>query len=66
MAGAVHSAAATMMHKGDIKWFVGPGGPVPLTPGYVNYVNPVRSPRDYFAFPPYCERSSPDRLERGP
>ena len=40
-------------HKGDIKYFVGPGGPVPLTPGYVPYVNPVRSPRDFLAFPPY-------------
>ncbi|MFO0950348.1 MAG: hypothetical protein U0835_04210 [Isosphaeraceae bacterium] len=35
-----------------IKWFVGPGGPVPLTPGYVPYINVTRSPRDYFAFPP--------------
>ncbi len=39
--------------KGNIKYFVGPGGPVPLTPGYVPYVNPVRSPRDFLAFPPY-------------
>jgi hypothetical protein len=36
-----------------VKYFVGPGGPVPITPGYVPYVNPVRSPRDYFAFPPF-------------
>ena len=40
-------------HKGNIKWFVGPGGPVPLTPGYVPYVVPTRSPRDFLAFPPY-------------
>ena len=40
-------------HKGDIKYFVGPGGPVPLTPGYVPYVVPTRSPRDFLAFPPY-------------
>ena len=40
-----------------VKWFVGPGGPVPLTPGYVPYVNPVRSPRDYFAFPPYLDQA---------
>jgi hypothetical protein len=40
-------------HRGKIKYFVGPGGPVPLTPGYVPYVNPVRSPRDFLAFPPY-------------
>ena len=35
-----------------IKWFKGAGGPVPLTPGYVPYVNVTRSPRDFFAFPP--------------
>jgi hypothetical protein len=40
-------------HRGDIKYFVGPGGPVPLTPGYVPYVVPTRSPRDFLAFPPY-------------
>jgi hypothetical protein len=40
-------------HAGDIKYFVGPGGPVPLTPGYVPYVVPTRSPRDFLAFPPY-------------
>jgi hypothetical protein len=40
-------------HKGNIKYFVGPGGPVPLTPGYVPYVVPTRSPRDFLAFPPY-------------
>jgi hypothetical protein len=39
-------------HAGKVEYFVGPGGPVPLTPGYVPYVNPVRSPRDFFAFPP--------------
>jgi hypothetical protein len=36
-----------------IKYFVGPGGPVPITPGYVPYVNPVRAPRDFLSFPPY-------------
>lgn len=40
-------------HAGEIKYFVGPGGPVPLTPGYVPYVVPTRSPRDFLAFPPY-------------
>lgn len=40
-------------HAGKVEYFVGPGGPVPITPGYVPYVNPVRSPRDYFAFPPF-------------
>ena len=45
-------------HRGEIKYFVGPGGPVPLTPGYVPYVVPTRSPRDFLAFPPY----TPDGL----
>ena len=40
-------------HAGDIKYFVGPGGPVPLTPGYVPYIITTRSPRDFLAFPPY-------------
>ena len=40
-------------HKGNIKYFVGPGGPVPLTPGYVPYIVTTRSPRDFLAFPPY-------------
>jgi hypothetical protein len=42
-------------HAGEIQYFVGPGGPVPLTPGYVPWVNPVRSPRDFFAFPPFTQ-----------
>jgi hypothetical protein len=40
-------------NAGKVKYFVGPGGPVPLTPGYVPWINPVRSPRDFLAFPPY-------------
>lgn len=40
-----------------VKYFVGPGGPVPITPGYVQWVNPVRSPRDFFAFPPYLDQA---------
>lgn len=40
-----------------VEYFVGPGGPVPLTPGYVPYVNPVRSPRDFFAFPPFTDQA---------
>jgi hypothetical protein len=44
----------SLLHHGNrIQYFVGAGGPVPLTPGYVPYVVPVRSPRDYFAFPPF-------------
>ena len=54
--GAPAGLAAKLLHKGDIKYFVGPGGPVPLTPGYVPYINPVRSPRDFFAFPPFSEQ----------
>jgi hypothetical protein len=33
-------------------WFLGAGGPVPLTPGYVPYIVTTRSPRDYFSFAP--------------
>jgi hypothetical protein len=52
------SKLAGLFHKGPkYKWFMGPGGPVPLTPGYVPYVNPVRSPRDFFAFPPYLDQA---------
>ena len=40
------------LHKPKMNWFVGPGGPVPLTPGYVPYIVTTRSPRDFFAFPP--------------
>ncbi|HEV3122306.1 MAG TPA: hypothetical protein VGY53_10400 [Isosphaeraceae bacterium] len=42
-----------MLHHKKIKYFVGAGGPVPLTPGYVPYVVTTRSPRDFFAFPPF-------------
>lgn len=41
-----------LLHRDKIEWFVGPGGPVPLTPGYVPYVVVTRSPRDFFSFPP--------------
>jgi len=44
-----------LLHKGNIKWFVGAGGPVPLTPGYTPYVVTTRSPRDFFAFPPMSD-----------
>ncbi len=39
-------------HKPKMSWFLGAGGPVPLTPGYVPYIVTTRSPRDYFAFAP--------------
>ena len=44
-----------VFHAGEIEYFVGPGGPVPITPGYVPYVVTTRSPRDYFAFPPFSQ-----------
>ncbi|WP_435007775.1 hypothetical protein P12x_005040 [Tundrisphaera lichenicola] len=44
---------AGLLHHNKIKYFVGPGGPVPLTPGYTPYVVTTRSPRDFLAFPPY-------------
>ncbi|MGE3822247.1 MAG: hypothetical protein AB7I30_22765, partial [Isosphaeraceae bacterium] len=56
--GLLGSALGVLGGGHHIKWFNGPGGPVPLTPGYVNYVNPVRSPRDFFAFPPMSEGTS--------
>ncbi len=49
--GKLASLAAGLC-KPKVKWFVGPGGPVPLTPGYVPYIVSTRSPRDFFAFPP--------------
>jgi hypothetical protein len=51
----VHGKLASLaggLHRPKIKWFVGAGGPVPLTPGYVPYIVTTRSPRDFFAFPP--------------
>jgi hypothetical protein len=49
--GKLASLAAGLQHP-RMKWFVGAGGPVPLTPGYVPYIVATRSPRDFFAFPP--------------
>ncbi len=57
--GTAHGLIASALHMNDIKYFVGPGGPVPLTPGYVPYVVTTRSPRDYFAFPPFSDQSQP-------
>ena len=48
----LHSKLAGLFHHQKVEYFVGPGGPVPLTPGYVPYVVATRSPRDFFAFPP--------------
>jgi hypothetical protein len=58
--GAIHGHVQQAMYKlghGGVEYFVGPGGPVPLTPGYVPYVVTTRSPRDFFAFPPFSERA---------
>ena len=41
-----------VLHPNKVDYFVGAGGPVPLTPGYVPYIVTTRSPRDFFAFPP--------------
>lgn len=51
--GLPSALVSKLLHRGEIKYFTGPGGPVPLTPGYVPYVVTTRSPRDYFAFPPF-------------
>jgi hypothetical protein len=53
--GAGAGLVAKVFHIGEIEYFVGPGGPVPITPGYVPYVVTTRSPRDYFAFPPFSD-----------
>ncbi|MBX6315687.1 MAG: hypothetical protein IRY99_22645 [Isosphaeraceae bacterium] len=55
LCGWGHALLGKVFHAGYVKYFVGPGGPVPLTPGYVNYIVPTRSPRDYFAFPPFVD-----------
>ncbi|MFO0956609.1 MAG: hypothetical protein U0800_03970 [Isosphaeraceae bacterium] len=58
--GVPHAVVAKAFHIGEIKYFNGPGGPVPLTPGYVPYVVTTRSPRDFFAFPPMGNGVQPD------
>lgn len=55
--GGLGSKLAGLFGHNKVKYFVGPGGPVPITPGYVQWVNPVRSPRDFFAFPPYLDQA---------
>jgi hypothetical protein len=44
--------AGLFAHRQKIDYFVGPGGPVPITPGYVPYIISTRSPRDFFSFAP--------------
>ena len=53
--GAPAGLVGKLFHVGDIEYFVGPGGPVPITPGYVPYVVSTRSPRDFLAFPPFSQ-----------
>ncbi len=49
----LHGRLAGLLHLGPrVDYFVGAGGPVPLTPGYVPYIVVTRSPRDFFSFPP--------------
>lgn len=67
--GKAHGALGYLkgLHpKNQVKYFVGAGGPVPLTPGYVPYINPVRSPRDFFAFPPFSDRALDGGAETSP
>jgi hypothetical protein len=55
LGSAIHGKLASIagvFHRPKISWFLGAGGPVPLTPGYVPYIVVTRSPRDYFSFPP--------------
>jgi hypothetical protein len=49
-----HLAGSTLglLAHNKLDWFVGAGGPVPLTPGYVPYIVTTRSPRDFLSFPP--------------
>jgi hypothetical protein len=54
-AGHMKSLVDKLLHRNRIQYFVGAGGPVPLTPGYVPYVVTTRSPRDFFAFPPMSD-----------
>ncbi len=50
---SLHAKLAGLLHLGPkVDYFVGAGGPVPITPGYVPYINVTRSPRDFFSFPP--------------
>jgi hypothetical protein len=52
MCSNLHARLAGLLYHQKVEYFLGAGGPVPLTPGYVPYIVVTRSPRDYFAFPP--------------
>jgi hypothetical protein len=49
---SLHGKLAGLLYHQKVDYFLGAGGPVPLTPGYVPYIVTTRSPRDFFAFPP--------------
>jgi hypothetical protein len=69
VAGTASGLAHQAMWKagiGGVEYFVGPGGPVPITPGYVNYVVATRSPRDFFAFPPMVDQAFNSTSYRAP
>ncbi|HWE38926.1 MAG TPA: hypothetical protein VG406_20425 [Isosphaeraceae bacterium] len=55
----LHGLLGGLRGRHGVKYFVGAGGPVPLTPGYVPYIVTTRSPRDYFAFPPFSDPTAP-------
>lgn len=50
--GKLASLAGGLRHP-KVQWFLGAGGPVPLTPGYVPYIVVTRSPRDFLSFAPF-------------
>ena len=52
LASKAHGLLGGLLHHQKVDYFVGPGGPVPLTPGYVPYIVTTRSPRDFLSFPP--------------
>ncbi len=50
--GKLASLCGGLHHAPRMQYFLGAGGPVPITPGYVPYIVTTRSPRDFFSFPP--------------
>jgi hypothetical protein len=51
LSGLAARLSSLLRHQ-KVDYFMGAGGPVPITPGYVPYISVTRSPRDFFAFPP--------------
>jgi hypothetical protein len=52
MLGHLTGSMRGLLGHNKVDYFVGPGGPVPLTPGYVPYIVTTRSPREFFSFAP--------------